>query len=62
METDIEQTPSRGDTITTPGGGVGRYVGTTATGLVWMGYEPGDFPIMCAAFDTDRLLRIEAVS
>lgn len=41
----------RGQFISTQGGGCGRYVGTTASGQVWVAYEAADFAPMCAAFD-----------
>lgn len=51
--------PARGDVVTTPGGGTGKYVGTTATGLDWLVYEDPEreFPVACAAFDVDRMVR-----
>ncbi len=45
---------SRGDTFTAPGGARGRYVGTTAGGILWIAYEAGTFATMCAAFDARR--------
>lgn len=42
--------PARGATITTPGGGVGRYVGSLLTGTDWIAYEQDDYPSMRDAF------------
>jgi hypothetical protein len=46
--------PRRGAKVQTPGGGVGRYVGTTDKGLQYIAYSKADFALMCRAFDQAR--------
>jgi hypothetical protein len=44
--------PHRGDTITTPGGSTGLYVGTSPGGIDWIAYDAESFPTMCEHFDS----------
>jgi hypothetical protein len=41
----------RGTLVETPGGGRGRYVGTTDKGLQYIAYTGEDFAAVCLAFD-----------
>ena len=45
----IKETTKRGDTMTTPAGATGLYVGRTS--LVWIAWEAEAFAAMCARFD-----------
>lgn len=47
----IKETTKRGDTMTTPAGATGLYVGRTSRGLVWIAWEASAFAAMCARFD-----------
>jgi hypothetical protein len=42
---------TRGLRVQSSGGAVGRFVGVTAEGTVWIAWESFDFEAMCQAFD-----------
>lgn len=41
----------RGEYITTPGGGRGRFVGVSPSGVVWVAYHERAYQPMCLEFD-----------